>query len=119
MGDGVGGRAIRGAAFDQTRGGAGARGLGRAGCAVGGGDRRLALGQIGPALGRVERIPAKAEDAEDLDAGHGKGDRGDSDQDPVDRRKAFYVAQLHDGAIRINRPITRPIARRIHAMMMT
>jgi hypothetical protein len=37
----------------------------------------------------------------------------------VDRGEAGDVAEFHDGASPIRRPITRPIARRIHAMMMT
>ena len=97
MRDRVGGRAIGGAAFDQARGGPGARGLGGAGSAVHGCDRRLAFGHLGTSLRRVERIPAEAEAAEDLDADNGKSDHGDRDQDPVRRREAGDVLGVHQG----------------------
>ncbi|MBO9500762.1 hypothetical protein [Brevundimonas sp. A19_0] len=88
MGDRIRGLAVGGSLFDQARGLAGPGGLGRSGAGVGRGDGCLALGHFGPMLGRVERIPAEAETAEDLDAGHGKADQRAGDQDPVDRGEA-------------------------------
>ena len=88
MGDRVCGRSVGGSLFDQARGLAGAGGLGRSGAGVGRGDGSLAFGHHGPVFGRVERIPAEAETAEDLDAGHGKTDQRAGDQDPVDRGEA-------------------------------
>jgi hypothetical protein len=95
MGDRVCGRAISGGLFDQACGLAGSGCLGRARAGVGGCHGGLALGYLGPVFSRVERVPAEAEAAEDLDAGHDEADRRGGHQDPVDRREAGDVGRAH------------------------